>query len=190
MTTAVSLARASLCSIFFIAITFLMGVGCGGDAFDGDDDVGVIRVRADDEVVRVGDETVIRIRFEFSSDDVFNDDDDVFLVVRLPREVTFRNDSSEIQSFFGDEDVDAIVTRCDDTGETFLSYRLDDNDLDRAEDPSGDADAELAFTVDAVMTGDDEVISAAANDNPIAFDCGSFIPDASELLTVVEGELG
>ena len=94
----------------------------------------------------LGAKTVVGVEFSFDDYQVFNSADNIFLSVRLPNGVDFDAGSAEIQGAFGDEDIEPDVRVCD-NGQTILIFDLDDNDLDRASDPSGEADAKVNFSV-------------------------------------------
>ena len=112
-------------------------------------------------------------------------DDNVVVVVRLPPELEYRDDTSEIDGSAGDDKVGAQVTHCADTGETFLVYDLDRFDLDEARNPSGDADARLTLTIDGVLPTSSTEIGARAEENGVSFSCGGvFLPDESIVVDV------
>ena len=174
---------------FLLALTLAAsGIGCSGS--DDDDDFGgggVTRVRADDRQLSVGEGTVLAVDFEFDRDDVFIDDDNVTVALRLPPELRYRDDTSEIDGVSTDDGVGARVTFCQDTGETFLEYDLDRFDLDDAKNPDGDADARLTLTVDAVAAGSSVEIEAIADSNGVAYSCGGrFLSDESEFVSISE----
>lgn len=155
------------CALILISSSFS---ACGGDS---DDDVvaRVVDMFLDDRSISVGEETVLRIQFRFSEDRVFDDRDGIYLVIQVPAELSFREDSAEIQNDFNDEDVSPLITDCGEGQEKYLRFRFDDEDLRNAGDPSGSADAELALTLDAAQAAELVVISAVAADSEIPFGC-------------------
>lgn len=163
--------------IITISLLAFATISCGGgddDPFFFDDgDTEVEDIFTDDNNLRVGEATVVRTRFSFDNEDVFGDDESVSVIVRLPSELRFRLATAEIQEVGSDDnEVGAQVFNCP-TGEQYLLFELDDNDLSGAEDPSGDADAELSLTVDAVSPAlSGAVISALASRNSFGFNCG------------------
>ncbi|MCC6952540.1 MAG: hypothetical protein IT290_00330 [Deltaproteobacteria bacterium] len=171
----------------FLALTIATtGFGCSGG--DDDDDFGgggVTRVRIDDRTLSVGEGTVVAVDFEFDRQDIFIDDDNVVVVVRLPGQLRYRDDTSEIDGVGSDDGVGARVTEC--AGETYLEYDLDRFDLDDAANPDGSADARLTLTVDAVSPGASVEIEAVAEENGVPYSCGAaFLSDESEFVSVVD----
>jgi hypothetical protein len=162
---------------------FSAGIGCG--LGDDDDDSRVRSVSIEDASLQVGGESVVRVRFEFSEDDIFGDNDEVQLAIRLPRSLRFRSGSAEVQGLFDDEDVSARVVGCSEDSTTLVFFSLDDDDLSGARNPSGDSDAELAFAVDAVAEQTEGFIEAKAQSDFIESSCGQvFLADAITSVTV------
>ena len=175
-------------SAVLISLSALALASCGDsdDIFDNDDSAEVEDLRLDDSTLSLGEATVLRTEFSYSSDGLFNDGERAVVVIRLPQEVRFREGSSEIQRPIDDNSTGAQVVDCD-SGEQYLLFDLDDNDLARAENPSGDADAELSLTVDSVAAGSQVIISARARENSVFFQCGQpFDSDRDVVLTIVE----
>lgn len=166
-------------------------VACGSDGDDRDDgnftdSASVVDLRADDTTIRVGEGTVVTLDFTYDTDDVFDDNDAVNLVVRIPSGLSYRDDTSEVDSVGGDQKVGARITPCA-GGETYLTYILDEFDLDGAENPPGDADARLTFTVDAITGGTTHTLSARAATFNSAFTCGgAFGSERDESIVVIE----
>lgn len=159
---------------------------CGGD----DDNSGlvaqIIEMFFTDDTIRVGEGTVLHVLFSYSSDRVFDENEMVSVVVRLPAETTFRNGTAEIQRPADDESVGAQIFDCPASGEQFLLFDLDENDLATAGNPDGDADAELTLTVDALLANPDARIQATARENGVPFACGEpFIADMEASLAIV-----
>lgn len=160
--------------------------GCGSDNDDssGPLDVQVVDVGIEQSVLIVGEASVIDVEFSFDAGQVFDDGRTVDVLVLLPAGVAFREGSSEIDVVGGDDDdVGAQVLSCPTTGETYLLFSLDENDLDVAENPDGNADARLTLTVDAVAP---TVTSIGARADEVAiFACGGpFVADAAVALQI------
>ncbi len=168
-------------STFYLSLLIFL-TACG----DGDDDVTeVVRLSVDDSLIGVGEDVVVRAGVSFSRDDVFRDNDQINLIVRLPQEVFFRRGTSEVQGTFDDEEIGAQIFSCSD-GEIVLVFELDENDLRFADNPSGDSDAEISFTIRANAPLDAGIISAIAVDTiffPVCEDTVLF--NAQTELTVV-----
>ena len=126
-------------------------------------------------------------KFSFSSDDVFNDNNIVSVVLQIPKELSFRLGTGEIQSRIGkDNEVGAVITNCP-NGEQYLLFELDDNDLSGASNPSGDADAELTVTVDSNNTSQAAVIQAFASRDSAFFACDQpFEGEDSEVIRITQ----
>ena len=138
----------------------------------------IVEFFLDDNTIAIGESTVLRTRFTFSADRVFDDGEHVMIVIRLPQEVGFRVGSAELQRPISDRDVGAQITNCPDTGEQFLLFDLDDNDLLTVTNPDGEADAELSLTVDALTATPSTIIQGIAQNNTVLFSCGApFISD-------------
>ena len=148
-------------------IGLLVLAGCNGSGSSGS---GVDSLAVEPGVLAPGQASVVTVKFSFSSDDVFDEDEDVRVVVQLPSQVRYRPGSSEITRVLDDHSVDPVhVGSCGD-GSSFIEYNFNEFDLDDASNPSGDADAELTFTVDAVLTGS-ATIRGAADNNGVAYAC-------------------
>ncbi len=169
----------------FLALLFVSVIisGCGSN--DDNTVARVVDLFLDDRTISSGEETVLRTQFVFSDDRVFADDDDIYIVIQVPAEFRFRNNSAEIQNDFGDEDVSPTITTCGEGQESYLRFKLDDEDLESADDPSGAADAELALTLDAIASADLAIIRAAAGNDEIPFGCGQpFLSDRETSLII------
>ena len=174
--------------LFVCLFISLCSWGCGGgddeDFFF--DDAGVDDIDVDDSTIHAGGSTIVRVNFSYSASDVFENNERIVVVVRLPPELRYREGTAEIQTTFGsDDEVDPQGGICSDSGETFLVFDLDDRDLSDAENPGGDADAQLSLTVDALVPGGNVVIDATARERSVAFSCGqSFFSDAHQVLGI------
>ena len=172
----------------FIAVVVSLGLSTGMAGCGSSDDNVVARIVElflDDRTISIGESTVLRSQFRFSEDRIFNDRDEISVVIRIPAEVSFREDSAEIQGDFDDEDVSPLITDCGVGQEKFLRFEFDDEDLSGAQNPDGSADAELALTLDAVSSGEAIVISAAADNDGVPFSCGgTFLADEETSMTI------
>lgn len=153
-------------------------VGCGGN--DEDDDVGtnanVVEISASPSALIAGEATIISTKFSFSSSDVFDENDDIEVVVELPPQLLFRPGTAEIKRPIDDMDINPSAEVPCPGGTSFLRFTLDRSDLVDANNPGGDADAELRFTVDSLPPTGATVIAAAASDDIVPFSCQSGVP--------------
>jgi hypothetical protein len=146
----------------------------------------VTEIYADDAIVPIGDGTVFRFNFTFNEEDVFNDQGSVNLVVKVPPQLAYRTGSAEIDgdSSREDESVEPYVLKCSKDG-TYLSFTLIRYDLDNAQAPGDDADAQLKLTLDGKEYQNNVVVEAAADNGAVAFGCKTtFIPDEQEVVSV------
>lgn len=167
-------------------ILLLILTSCGNDPiFNDSNSTEVVDLFADDESLNNGESTVLRARFSFSDDDVFNDDNIVAVVFQIPNELRFRLGTAEIQASIGDDnDIGAQITDCP-GGEQYLLFELDDNDLIDAEDPSGEAKAELTLTLDSANTSVGALVQAFASRDSAFFGCGLvFDGEDSEVIVI------
>lgn len=112
----------------------------------------VVDFEARDTTIAVGEGSVLQLDFTFDAEAVFDDGQNVVVTISLPPELGLREGTAEIEERTGDDPIGARVTTCQD-GSSFLVFDMDDNDLDQASNPSGDADARLKLTVDALSSG-------------------------------------
>ncbi|MCB0359994.1 MAG: hypothetical protein KDD44_10170 [Bdellovibrionales bacterium] len=155
---------------------------------DGIVSANVVTIEVSDNVLAVGQASIVAADFSYSANLIFGEDKHVFVTIRIAPGLDFREGTSEIDGITSsdDESVGADITRCPESGEMFLVFDLDRFDLDSAQNPSGDADARLNFTVDAVAASPQSTISARADATPSIFACGEeFIPEAITVLQVV-----
>lgn len=163
---------ASLALFLALAMT-----GCGDDDDDEDgggfnDPASVVNLTIDKGILARGEQAVVTVETTFDAENIFDDGSNLVIVVRLPNGVVYVGETSEIDTIVDDRGVGAQVTTCAGTGETFLLYDLDENDLDSAENPGGDADMRLTLTVQGAATTGPVTIDAAAEENTQFFACG------------------
>ncbi len=160
-------------------------VACGNDN-DEESDGGAVTnsVSLENSILRVGAGTVTSVLFSFSSDDVFDDDRRVELVVHLPAILAYRGGTAEIKRPIDDRDINpSNIVTCS-GGDTFLVFDLGETELVDADNPGGDPDAELRLTVDAVAVGSSTVGVAAHNDNVIFSCAGGMVNQNSAAVEV------
>ena len=162
----------------------VMAPGCGSDSNSSTVTARILSFLFEQDTIAVGESTVVRSQFSFDAGNVFSDDQPVYLLFRLPPQVAFRTGSAEVQRPVVDDKVNPQIDLCP-NGDFFLSFRLDEDDLAAASNPSGDADAELAFTIDALEEATGVVIEAAARDANTPFICDrTFVPDVAAGLRI------
>lgn len=168
-----------------IALTFLsLGCTTGGD--DDFFDAEVLDLDLQDDVLTKGDGTVLSTYFTFDTHGVFEEGEHVVLVVKLPPGLSYRDDTAEIDNDGGDDKVGAQITKCA-NGDTYLTFDMDDHDLDNLQDPPGDASAKITLTVDGNATGA-RLIEARARRDTVFFSCSQeFLEDQQIYLTVIDG---
>lgn len=174
----------------FSALLIFLGLFAGScNDSNEDPSANVVNMELSDTTIRVGEGTVLSVEFSFSANPVFSDNEDIFVVVHLPNGLDYRNDTAEIDGRITDEDVSPRLTFCSDSGETYLLFVLDRYDLDNADNPSGDADARLTLTVDAVdatVADRSLLIDARADGNEPVFSCNdTFAAEGALSLRVV-----
>lgn len=162
----------------------LLGCGSGTDYARGGS-TQVAEMSVDDSTIAVGEGTVTKIQFTFNQNDVFFDNGKVYLVVRLPRQLAYRDNSAEIDlPGSRDRDQDPQVKRCSD-GETFLVFQFDDSDLAGVGSPFDSSSTQLKLTVDGKRVGTNVAIQAAADEGTIGYTCSqSFNFDEEQLIDV------
>ena len=141
-----------------------------------------------DRAIQVGQSSVLSLGLTYNQANLpFSGSHDVSLIVRLPSTVRFREGTAEIQRIISDKVVTPIITNCTSSGEQFLDFRLDGDDLSNAKDPSGLADVEIRLTIDAVKSSGIQVIEAIADKDTPLFSCGESFPnDIEESIQVVQ----
>ena len=146
----------------------------------------VTEIYSDDSIVPIGNGSVFRVNFTFNEEDIFNDQGSVNLVVKVPPELAYRTGSAEIDGNTSRQDnsVEPYILNCPRDG-TYLSFTLIRYDLDDAEAPGDDADAQLKLTLNGESYANNVVVEAAADGNAVAFGCKtSFLPDEQEVVDV------
>lgn len=163
-------------------------IGCGNsddsNAWGGT--TTVREISCDSASVPLDDGAVFRVNFSFDEEDVFNDQGEVHLVMRLPPQLEYRSGSAEIDGISSrdDDGVDPTVVQCR-GAETYLSFTLTRYDLDQADAPTDDADAQLKLTLNGKRLGAQVVVEAAADDGDVLFGCQvPFNPDEQEVISV------
>lgn len=166
-----------------LSTTALAMSGCGGS---GDSGGGTIdSMTLEQSVIAVGGATVIDVDFSYDAGNVFDNDARVILHVLLPAGVGFRSGSAEVDTVGGNDiSASANVTNCASSGETLVTFDLDEDELLGALNPGGDADATLTFTVDGIAATQG-VIQGRADDTADSTICGQpFTADATAFITV------
>jgi hypothetical protein len=161
-------------------------IGCSDDnSFDGGGVTEVVEIAAENSSIPLGEGTVIRINFLFDEFDVFDDGGQVNLVVKLPRQLSYLDESAEIdRSGSRDRDVDPRVRQCP-NGDTFLLFELGESQLEGAENPFDGGDAQLKLTVNGEKRGDMISIEAAADESSVPFSCSrDFLFDERGIVSV------
>ena len=157
--------------------------GCGSN--DEDTDALIREMNFNDSVISRGDGSVLKVDVQFSRDRIFNEDDELVIVLELPESLEYRRGSAEVQAPFEDEDVGANEVLCP-SGVSYLEIELDEDDLFSAEDPDGKADARVTLTLDGVRTDALAVVRGKAAYNGAYFSCadGLIGSDASASIRV------
>jgi len=174
----------SIAQILFV-VPVMVGCSDSNDTNSWGGTTRVVEVTADDDFVRLDKGVVFRVNFSFDEEDIFNDQGQVHLVMKLPNELEFREGSAEIDGFNSrdDEGVEPTVVECSDG--TYLSFTLIRYDLDEAEPPTEDADAQLKLTIEGKDLVSSAVVEAAADEGEVPFGCETtFIPDEQEVISV------
>lgn len=161
------------------------GCGSGGDN-DNFESPEVTDMDLEDETIAAGEGTVLAVEFSFDRANIFDDNDEVVVVVRLPNGITYREGTAEIdEDAGGDNDISPEITLCSD-GTTFLRFSLDENDLQSAENPDGDGDARLTMTIDSLRSLGSVILEGRADENSAPFGCsGSFLAEDRVVLNVL-----
>ncbi len=170
------------------ALLFVLSgaIGCSQDnEYFGDGTTEVVEISSEDSTIPDGGATILKFNFSYDQNSVFNDNGEINLVVRLPRQLTYRDNSAEIDGPGSrDKDEDPVVRRCA-NGQSYLAFTFNKNDLDEAQPPSDGADAQLKMTVDAVAPGQYVPVEARADEDTVLYSCAQvFNYDEQNILTV------
>jgi len=165
--------KISVAPFFVLAILSLNACGGGGDG--GGDSANVVAISLDNSALPVGGSGIVSVKFSYSASDVFDHGHNVVIAVSLPSSVQLRLGTSEIKRPIDDRSVEDQAIFCE-NGKTLVHFNLDSGELTDAENPSGDADAELRFTIDAIRVDADGTIIASASENEIAVSCPADFP--------------
>lgn len=161
-----------------------LAIGCsGGNDHESGGGARVTKLEADNQILNVGGSAIVRLGLSYSSHAVFDDGENVIVDVRLPRSLALRAGTVDIKRPIDDRSVEPRSFTCGD-GTTLFELDLDGNDLADADNPSGDADAEIRFTVDATSAAEDGIIAAVAQDGSPAGSCSSFPQQATAPIVV------
>lgn len=174
-----------------VAVAFMLVSIAGCSSSDDDDENGflsasIVDMSVDDDVISVGDKTVMTLDFTYSADAVFEDEMNVVVVIRLPDSLQVVEGTSELEGNFSDEEVGPEQVGCNDSGDTLVLFDLDENDLRSAANPSGDADARLKLTLRGVRAGENLTVRAKARGGEIDNGCSDqFLEDFDTTVTVI-----
>ncbi len=186
MKTTDGIGTAALKLLVSVLAAGMIFTGCGSDD-DDENDAGsnVVRMSSDTNPVARGGAAIVSVDFSFSSDDVFDDDQNVAVVVFVPSELTYRGGTAEIDRPIGDDrGVEPQIFPC--ANGSFLLFDLDEDDLIEADNPGGDADATVKFTLDAITASGAAVVQSAANNNGVPFTCDAgMVPQAVVSLVIL-----
>ena len=173
-------------AVVSIASISIFGSGCANTTdYSGSGVTQVVEIDSNDSTIELGDGSVFKIDFVFDQNEVFLDDGEVTIVVKFPRELAYRSSSAEInEPGSRDKGVDPTILRCS-NGDTYLTFILDDNDLNQAYMPSDGSDAQLKMTLDGRRAENVVIVEAKADDGTVLFGCDQeFDPDEQEVVTV------
>ena len=184
-------------SLIKFAACFVLGLGAVAllGCTDGNDDdsssgqtTEIKEIEADSTTIQLGDGTDVSFNFVFDEEDVYDNDAEVQLVVKLPNELVYQNGSAKIDGFNSQDDdgVSPEILRCN-GGVSYLVFNLDQYDLDRASPPTNDTDAQLKMTIDGRLTGTGLVIEGRAEEGDVSYGCDEdFYPDDQQVVAVVD----
>jgi hypothetical protein len=183
-----NLIKFAACFVLGLGAVALLGCADDTDNDNSDATTEIKEIDADDTTIQVGDGTVVRFDFVFDEEDVFENDAQVQLVVKLPNELVFQNSSAKIDGFNSqnDDGVSPQIVRCN-GGVSYLVFNLDQYDLDNASPPTSDTDAQLKMTINGRLTGTGLVIEARAEEGDVSYGCDKdFYPDEQQVVAVVD----
>ncbi len=169
-----------------LGVGLLFLTACGSDSEDFFGDTQVETLSVNDSTIQLGEGTVLAVEFSFDENRVLSGGKNVRLVVKLPAELRYRDETAEIEEDFSDRKIGAQVTRCAATGESYLLFDMDDNDLENASTPGNGADAKLKLTIDGISRAQFTVVAAQAREATPLFACGeNFISDEQIAVSVL-----
>jgi hypothetical protein len=175
-----------------LALRLVIGVlsasilGCGSNQnLSGSGATEVIEIQSNDSTIPLGGGSVIKFNFSFDHNEVFTDDGKVYLVVKLPPQLAYRDNSAELDRLGShDRDEDPSIKTCS-SGESFLAWTFDQSDLRDSADPLDGGDAQLKLTVEGTLVGEFVTIEAAADDGMVRYECArEFRSDEEEVIRV------
>lgn len=145
----------------------------------------VLEIDSEDSTIPLGGGSVVRVNFAYDQNEVLSDDGEVSLVLKFPRQLSYRADSAEIdEPGSRDRDVDPRVRRCS-NGDTYLVFTLGESQLEDAAPPGESGDAQLKLTLDGERRGEMISIQGAADDDFVPFSCNTeFDFDEQEIVSV------
>ena len=161
-------------------------LGCGSNQdLSGSGATEVREIQSNDSTISVGGGSVIKFNFSFDQTEIFAHDGKVYLVVKLPPQLSYRDNSAELdRPGSHDREEDPSIKKCAE-GETFLSWIFDESDLRDSSAPVEGGDAQLKLTVDGESVGDAITIAATADDGRVLYDCSrEFKSDEEEVVSV------
>ena len=183
-------------SLIKFAACFVLGLGAvallGCTDEDEDDNSSdqtteIKEIEADSTTIELGGETDVSFNFVFDEEDVYDNDAEVQLVVKLPNELVYQSGTAKIDGFNDQDDsgVSPEIVRCN-GGVSYLVFNLDQFNLDSASPPNNDTDAQLKLTIDARLAGTGLVIEGRAEEGDVSYGCDEdFYPDDPEVVAVV-----
>jgi hypothetical protein len=173
-------------NFFYSTLLLLFLVSCGDDL----DSVNarVVNSSLSERVLRVNQSAILTLGLEYENSDglIFDRSSDISLVVKIPAGLIYREGTAEIQRLIDDKKITPTIVSCNSSGEQFLNFRLDSDDLDEGRDPSGSADVEIKLTLDAIAVTGVSLVEAVADEDTPLFSCGSFFAnDVQETIQVI-----
>ena len=169
-----------------LGLVLALAVGCGGDQnLSGSGVTEVVEIQSNDSTIPLRGGAVIKCNFAFDRNDVFTGNGKVHLVVKLPAQLAYRDNSAELDRLSGnDRDADPSIKICP-SGDTFLSWIFDKSDLKDSANPLDGGEAQLKLTVDGAVIGEFVTIQATADDGVVRYECErEFRSDEEEVVSV------
>lgn len=173
-----------IAALTLIVVSSLTLISCGDN--DGNGNSRVVNAELNQNTIKVGESSVFRMGLEYSGTrKPFKNPPDISLIVLVPPGLSYRNGTAEIQRSVKDIRVNPVVTNCE-TGEQYLDFRLDGDDLVQGSKPSKNADVEVSLTIDGIQPVGIVNLQAKADRNLPLFSCGSkFSSDVEESIQVL-----